>query len=552
VQVGEDNTANETSKIKTKKIRIMKQILFTLTLMVCVPAFSQQREQITFKNHFEIKNDTIRAKKTTERNPITYFAKKFQTSKSSVSKTTKRSLDSIVIENSVKMVFTYDGNGYLTLDAQYLWNDAIKIWLPHRKSEYTYNGNGDLLIEAVYDGQDNTWRGYRKNEYSYNEAGNLTSKIEYNWSDNTWELRRKNEYVYENNVLILENGFYWWNEWHQHFKCEYTYDENLITAISYIPRGTDWRQLGKYEYTYNSEGYLITIIESSWQSDDWTDWRLGVRHEFTYDNNGNLTLKTRCTYDPHYIWDPELAIPVFAGDWRRNTKEEFTYDNNSNLTSEALYIWQSHLQSWWGNVKEEYEYDNKVNQIMHIYYWGQENDVWQKQRKTESIYDNDGNLSVSTNYSWNNNDWQEEHKSETIYDLSYFASDFIFPPFNGTPPFNNKPIETNYYEFSANNWTFSGKAVFYFSNANETNILNPITEQSFIISVFPNPVVSELYVEIKERDIVSYTIYNQIGQVVKQGKMQNSSSIDVHFFPKGMYYLQIVGKKTGVTKFVKK
>jgi hypothetical protein len=83
-----------------------------------------------------------------------------------------------------------------------------------------------------------------------------------------------------------------------------------------------------------------------------------------------------------------------------------------------------------------------------------------------------------------------------------------------------------------------------------TEILD-ITNDTPFVNVYPNPVFTELHVELATQETVEYTIYNATGQLVLQGKLQNLSTINVQSLSVGIYYLKIVGQETATVKFIK-
>jgi len=68
------------------------------------------------------------------------------------------------------------------------------------------------------------------------------------------------------------------------------------------------------------------------------------------------------------------------------------------------------------------------------------------------------------------------------------------------------------------------------------------------VRIFPNPAFTQLHVKIDTQEIADYSIYNVVGQIVLQGKLQEDSTINVELLANGMYYLRIAGK---TVKFVK-
>ncbi|MEO1258379.1 MAG: T9SS type A sorting domain-containing protein [Bacteroidota bacterium] len=88
---------------------------------------------------------------------------------------------------------------------------------------------------------------------------------------------------------------------------------------------------------------------------------------------------------------------------------------------------------------------------------------------------------------------------------------------------------------------------------NTTNSVGEIADEKSVINLFPNPANSFLHVEIEQsvdREI-DYHVFNQLGQLIDQGRLQRS--IDVGNLSPGNYYLQLMDKFSGevwIEKFV--
>ena len=68
------------------------------------------------------------------------------------------------------------------------------------------------------------------------------------------------------------------------------------------------------------------------------------------------------------------------------------------------------------------------------------------------------------------------------------------------------------------------------------------------IQIYPNPAFTQLHVKLDTQETVIYSIYNVVGQIILQGKIQDNSSINIESLTSGMYYLKVAGK---TVKFVK-
>ena len=72
--------------------------------------------------------------------------------------------------------------------------------------------------------------------------------------------------------------------------------------------------------------------------------------------------------------------------------------------------------------------------------------------------------------------------------------------------------------------------------------------QTASVQVYPNPVTTELHVKLAANGVTDYTICNDAGQIVLQGKLQDTSTINLQSLPNGIYYLRISGETVKVIK----
>lgn len=75
-------------------------------------------------------------------------------------------------------------------------------------------------------------------------------------------------------------------------------------------------------------------------------------------------------------------------------------------------------------------------------------------------------------------------------------------------------------------------------------------DKDAIIHLFPNPVNDFITVNVSEPGTFSFCIFDLTGKIVRTGRIQNYSVLDVSALSLGMYTLQIFGtNKNGVTTF---
>jgi hypothetical protein len=85
--------------------------------------------------------------------------------------------------------------------------------------------------------------------------------------------------------------------------------------------------------------------------------------------------------------------------------------------------------------------------------------------------------------------------------------------------------------------------------------IKEISNENDLISIFPNPAISEIQVIGNQSTVISIDIYNMLGEMVFPARITDNRSpitINVSALPSGMYFLEIKSEK-GVTvkKFIK-
>lgn len=94
-----------------------------------------------------------------------------------------------------------------------------------------------------------------------------------------------------------------------------------------------------------------------------------------------------------------------------------------------------------------------------------------------------------------------------------------------------------------NNWVINNNG----TNTNDPNFVGltfPIDNKN--IQIYPNPVRSDLTVQIKEGDYLMQ-IFSAQGSMVHESRLKNSTTIDLHFLNKGNYVVMLKNLNTGTT-----
>ncbi len=67
------------------------------------------------------------------------------------------------------------------------------------------------------------------------------------------------------------------------------------------------------------------------------------------------------------------------------------------------------------------------------------------------------------------------------------------------------------------------------------------------MTLHPNPVQGQLYIKLESPRPLEYTITNQVGQVMKNGRVLHQQ-IEVFQLPKGLYFLTLMDGEERVTR----
>ncbi len=367
-----------------------------------------------------------------------------------------RNLPKSPTENQFKSAS--EGNQKLNGLITEYWDATIEL-MRGLKILYTYDDNGNKSTEIGYQGIDSTgsgqqWTTSYKSEFFYNTSGQDTLVINYFWDNTT-------------------------REWVNHSKEGYTYDANgnFISNITYS--SSNQIEYGvKYENTYDDSGHLIISSVYYWDATSHHFVNSGI-YEYTYDANWNVTAKI------FSYWDESTS------QWIPSYKDEYFYDANGNRTLETGSDWYSPTSEWLIHQKRGFTFDSNGNMTSDSSYWDEINggNYWSK---SEHTYDDDGNLTFSVNYRWNETTSQWDTYSQD----TYYYSELVPTPVSG------------------------------------------ISEEK--IRVYPNP-ASE-YVVFALPDIsesATVELFDIQGKKVLEQKLSENRQISVHNLRKGLYLFKL-------------
>lgn len=143
-------------------------------------------------------------------------------------------------------------------------------------------------------------------------------------------------------------------------------------------------------------------------------------------------------------------------DWVVERKSEHIYDPNGDITSLIDYFWDKYTNGWKTNIKHDYTYDSNGYNILDIEYMADSED-WIASFKFESTFDSNGNITLYVAFQWIPDliDWEVRYKYEYTFDS------------------NGKLTSKSFYYLDSEDWINSYKDVYtYDSNGNNKLDIN--------------------------------------------------------------------------------
>lgn len=231
--------------------------------------------------------------------------------------------------NTMKMEYEYDSNGYLWKSFEYNWDSNANDWVFNYRNEYQYDTEGRVIVEiyGYYEAMEGVWYD-TKEEFTWDANGDNSEVLTSNF-DNTnqvWVISSKSVKEYDANHHETASNWYYW-------------DLGTMT----------WMSSSRDEYDLDDQGNIIFTRGYYW--DDFNqEWILSYQSmaEFTYDANFNITEEVAAYWES---WD---SI------WINNYKMVSTYDTYGNMLTQEYYSYDAGAEAWIPEDKQEFEYDTNV------------------------------------------------------------------------------------------------------------------------------------------------------------------------------------------------
>lgn len=334
--------------------------------------------------------------------------------------------------------------------------------------------------------------------------------------------KTKNSFEYNSNYTIKSNTDYYWDTTTKKYNF-YKFNFKYISENPYI-----------YERSYDSLGININTIRYK-QIDSNSAF---IRSKFTYkfeNNSWKLTNRLDSFLNPISVLVDSIL--------------NYRIDSNNKL-----YLLESNYFEYYPDTRLKYRYtsDRFVFGNLHEHRYYDQTGKWaslimtnKKDRDTnykeDLFYDNQNNLDSVQYSSWVSTGGITSHvnggytkfKYDKTIEFKNVLSDYSNKYYG--KPYQNLLIE----EIEANNTnTFYSTRKFYYSD-NKYNTLN-ITQNSEI-NIHPNPVNNSLTIETEKP--IYFKLSDLFGREILIKEFHQSSNLDLHNIPNGLYIYQIFNQK---------
>jgi len=400
----------------------------------------------------------------------------------------------------VFILTTHVANSQVFQEKNYSYKNA------HQKQSQIVKQRLDSLIIQEMN-EESIIINFIKEMFSYNSQGILLEQIDSYWDvdDEEWLVMEKVEYIFNENDLLLQIYIYEWEE-----------------------GSKDWIIYGKCEYSYDNHDNIVMELGTSWNQET-SEFENDYLNEFTYDENFNQVEGV------FSVWEENTK------NWLPLHKRENEYINETYLLRATDLEWDNVNEQWDNSEKYEYTYEDwNTSEIFHFMWDGSH---WVSNLKSEYLYDSYENINQILSYDWEEEirEWNPKWKEDLNHDNSYSFSDLILPyPFwDVSKFFTHQLLSWGTYEWTDEkvDWDYLMQTNYHYT---EINVNSIVEVESDFCRVYPNPIVSYLFVESCEKsNQFVFELFNCYGlQIISMG-FSNELVINLKKLNCGYYFYQI-------------
>lgn len=252
------------------------------------------------------------------------------------------SWNGVAWDSSLIVHYTYNTDGYMTLQESFLYDLATFQWTPSNRYENTYTSSNELLSRKRYKGDNvtNTWTPFSDYSFTYDNNDNIIEILnssQWNANNSTWNNAIIDSFFYNaSNELTLRKQYTW---------------DNVNSILSPV---------FNILITVDNNNNIIQDIRQVWTAASQT-WSNEYRNFYTFNAANLLTLQTREEW-VNAAWSPIMKIEnAYNSSGQETLYESFAWENNAwAMTSRVIRVYDSY-----GNQThmEHYDFDpNTGNQ----------------------------------------------------------------------------------------------------------------------------------------------------------------------------------------------
>ncbi|NDP22156.1 MAG: T9SS type A sorting domain-containing protein [Paludibacter sp.] len=412
------------------------------------------------------------------------------------------------------------GNNQLITELIVTDNHSIYRYL------YLYDNNGNKVVETKSIKKNNQWLRISQTEWFY-EGVKCVLQRENIWVNTKWEINYDIDYQYINGKIATELHQTYANKIASPVKkIDFSYTSNILALKKEYKRMEDqWILTSQTNFTYTLSGKsdsvtTLVILEGAV-------------------NNQYLFVKTY--YENGAIENLITKIKNGTNEWINSELVNYYYPlGSSNLYSQRTKKWNNEYSNWENVQRVDYQYDNS-NRIISETYQRWKMMFWDIDIRYDYIYENNNlvkkALSLPIYHKWRNiisinySDFNENNANliESQFDFwggitGDYTSSFIPFVFNGELEIRKgQSIKLNYLPVVD---TYSATIEF----------LN--LKRKF--PVYPNPSNGVYYLNTQDFKIISWTVMDLNGRILKNQDVSfKSGIIDITDLSKGIYVLSV-------------
>lgn len=295
----------------------------------------------------------------------------------------------------------------------YLGEDSL--WY-QEKAEFTYNERNQETKGTWYWFNGADWAVYYEEEYEYNANSAQTSSASYYVTDGVRSGEAHAGIVVNgdttSNVTYKWNGF----DWIVYSKIDTVRANGVETIIAYRPANIQNPDgsvvpMSKTESTVDMDG---TYIVSNYRyNDEWSlsdkkvsNKQLNPDSTLSYSMQGTdlvLRMKNVYTYNEagQILTNTLYQLDVTSGVLALNRVETYVYDANGNETSYTSEGYMGGTVSYGSKRVSTYDANGNLLEVLNLGYDAINQTFTQNQGKMGYEYDENGNMTLYANYSYN-------------------------------------------------------------------------------------------------------------------------------------------------------